>query len=73
MVGLFEVFFMAGFGMICLLGTVFWIWMLIDCAKNEPEGEDRVIWILIIALTHLIGAAIYYFARRRDRMREAGG
>lgn len=73
MVGLFEVFFMAGFGMIGLLGTVFWIWMLIDCAKHEPKGEDRVVWILIIALTHLVGAAIYYFARRPDRMREASG
>lgn len=53
-------------------GTVFWIWMLVDCAKNEPrKGNDRIVWVLVIALTHLLGALIYYFARRPERMREA--
>ena len=54
----------------CLLGTVFWIWMLIDCAKNEPrKGNDRIVWVLIIAITHVLGALIYYFARRPERIR----
>lgn len=65
----FSVFFL-GLG---ALGTVFWIWMLIDCAKNEPrEGNDRIVWVLIIALTHVLGAAIYYFARRPDRIKQHG-
>jgi nitrate reductase gamma subunit len=46
----------------------FWIWMIIDCATNEPStGNDKVVWILIILFTHIIGALIYYFARRRQR------
>lgn len=54
-------------------GTVFWIWMLIDCATKEPStGNDKLIWILVIALTHLIGAAVYYFVRRPQRMRLHG-
>lgn len=57
---------------ICVLGTLFWIWMLIDCARNEPrKGNDRLVWILVIAITHLVGALIYYFARRPERIREA--
>ena len=65
----FSVFFL-GLG---TLGTVFWIWMLIDCAKNEPrEGNDRIVWVLIIAITHVLGAAIYYFARRPDRIKQHG-
>ena len=42
-----------------VLGTIFfWLWMLIDCAKKEPdEGNHKVVWTLIIVFTHLIGAA----------------
>lgn len=69
MFGLFELFFVLVFFGVGLLGTLFWIWMLIDCAKNEPSGEDRVVWIIIIAVTHLVGAAIYFFVRRLPRMR----
>ena len=55
-----------GFG---ILGTIFWIWMLIDCATNESsEGNDKLVWVLIIALTHLLGALLYYFIRRPQRM-----
>jgi hypothetical protein len=32
-----------------ILGTVFWIWMLVDCAtKERGEGNDKLIWVLII-------------------------
>lgn len=58
---------------VALGGTVFWIWMLVDCAKHEPrKGNDRIVWVLVIALTHFVGALIYFFARRPDRIREAG-
>jgi len=64
--------FMLTFLAVGIGGTVFWIWMLVDCAKNEPrKGNERIVWVLIIALTHLLGALIYYFARRPERMREA--
>ena len=67
---LFLMFWVVG----CLLGTAFWIWMLIDCARYERrKGNDRIAWILIIALTHFIGALIYFFGRRPERMREQSG
>jgi phosphotransferase system glucose/maltose/N-acetylglucosamine-specific IIC component len=51
----------------------FWIWMLIDCITNEPnEGNDKLIWILVIVFTHFIGAAIYYFVRRPERIHNFG-
>lgn len=68
--GLLGLFFMLAFFGVGVLGTVFWIWMLIDCAKNERSGEDRVVWIIIIAVTHLVGAAIYFFVRRQPRVRD---
>ncbi|MFA6240769.1 MAG: PLDc N-terminal domain-containing protein [Candidatus Hydrogenedentales bacterium] len=54
-------------------GMALWIWMLIDCATNEPPtGNDKVVWILIIAIGQIIGALIYYFARRPRRMATYG-
>lgn len=53
-----------------LVAIGFWIWMLVDCIRHEPrEGNDRVVWVLVIVFTKLLGAAIYYFVRRPERMR----
>jgi hypothetical protein len=52
---------------------IFWIWMLVDCATKESgQGNDKLIWILVIVLTSWIGALIYFFARRPTRIRELG-
>ena len=70
-----------GFGLLCfliplvlgVLGTVFWIWMLVEClTKESSEGNDKIIWALVILLTHFLGALIYYIARRPTRIRELG-
>ncbi len=48
--------------------TVLWIWVLIDCIKNEStEGNERIVWVVVIAVTHWIGALIYLIARRPQR------
>jgi membrane-associated phospholipid phosphatase len=55
-----------------VLGTIFWVWMLIEAATKEPDGgSDRIVWVLIILLTHMIGAALYFFARRPRRRARA--
>ncbi len=61
------------FFLLAVAGLVFWIWMIVDCATNEPsEGNDKIVWILIIVLTQIIGALIYYFVRRPKRIAEFG-
>jgi len=51
-----------------LLSFVFWIWMLIDCIKNEGISENaKIAWVLVIVLTHFLGAIIYFFAGRNAR------
>ena len=73
MIGLFELMFGMMFLAVAVLGTIFWIWMLVDCATKEPDrGNDKIVWVVIIALTHWIGAAIYYFVRRPKRIAETG-
>jgi hypothetical protein len=47
--------------------------MLIDCLVNEPsEGNDKIIWVLVIIFTGWIGALIYLFARRPRRKEKYG-
>jgi hypothetical protein len=71
-IGLSFLFLFLIFG-VGIIGTIFWIWMLIDCATKEPSsGNDKLIWILIIIFTHLLGALIYFLVRRPKRIREFG-
>ena len=47
---------------LALLLFIFWIWMIVDCAKrNFKNDTDKIVWILVIIFLSLIGAAIYYF------------
>ena len=56
------------------LGVIaFWIWMLVDCIQNEPaEDNNRMIWVIVIALAGGIGALVYFFARRPQRIASLG-
>ena len=58
---------------LALLAIGFWIWMLVECATKESSvGNDKLIWVLIIILTHLLGALLYCFIRRPRRKAELG-
>lgn len=59
--------------LISLAVTIFWLWMLTDCASNESsEGNDKLIWILIILFVPLFGSVIYYLVRRPQRIKVVG-
>lgn len=57
-------------GVVISLGSlVLWVWMLIDCVQNEPsEGNDKIVWLLVIVLLNGLGALLYFFIRRPDRI-----
>jgi len=55
-------------GLISLASIVIWIWMLIDCIKRE--FDNKVLWILIILITGILGAIIYYFVVKRPAGKE---
>ena len=51
------------------LSMVFWVWMLVDCAtKEQNTGNDKLIWVLIILFTHVLGATLYFLIRRPRRL-----
>jgi Phospholipase_D-nuclease N-terminal len=56
---------------IAVLATIFWLWVLVDClTKESSQGNDKVAWALFILLVPFIGALVYYFVRRPERMKE---
>jgi len=49
----------------------FWVMVLADCLLNETkEGNERIVWTLVVIFTLVIGAALYYFLRRPRRAAE---
>lgn len=65
MLGMVEVFGLALFLVFltaALLGTILWIWMLVHAILNKGlTDNERLIWVLVIVFTHVIGALIYLF------------
>ena len=61
------------FGLFGLALTAFWIWMIIEAATKEPAEEpNKIMWVLIVVLLNWLGAAIYFFVRRPERIRKYG-
>lgn len=47
---------------------LFWILMIIDCAKRKfKEDSERIVWILVLIFTGIIGALVYYFAVKNKK------
>lgn len=59
-------FGLAGFAVILaifIVTTIFWFWMLVHAIRNHVE--HKAVWILIMLLTGIVGAIIYYFSVKR--------
>jgi hypothetical protein len=71
--GAVEIFFSIVVFILALGAFAFWIWTLIDCATKEaPEGNTKIVWVIIVVITGIIGALIYYWVRRPQRIAEIG-
>ena len=57
-IGLVAVFFLVG-----VLAFIFWLLMVIDVIKRNVDHKP--VWILVLLLTGILGAIVYYFAIKR--------
>jgi hypothetical protein len=57
-----------GFGLLWIGGIALWIFALVDCIRVEDDAMYRsgtkLIWVLVIVLTQVIGAIIYLVVGR---------
>ena len=48
------------------LGLILWIWALVDAIRNPALGDtERIIWVLVILFTQVLGAIIYLIIGRK--------
>lgn len=69
---LMPLFVFASFFAVMVVGFVFWLAMLVDCARlpDDPsEPSRRVVWTLVLVFTNVAGAVLYYLAVRRPMAR----
>jgi hypothetical protein len=59
--GLIIVFWILG-----IIATVFWVWMIVDVLTSRMDSGEKILWFLVVFFLHLLGAIIYYFAKRRE-------
>lgn len=50
-------------------GTIFWLWTLVHVVTKERDPRTRLMWVLVIALTHWVGALVYVIVRTTARRR----
>ena len=47
--------------------------MLIDCVKRDFKNDnEKIAWVLVIALLGFLGAAVYYFAVKINDKNKTG-
>lgn len=60
-------------GILGVASTVLWIWVLVEVLTKETNEENtKLIWVLVVVLTGWIGALIYLFVRRPERVKKLG-
>lgn len=65
-----EWLFVGAFGLLWIGGIALWIFALVDCIRVPDDSMYRsgtkLIWIIVIALTQVIGAIIYLVIGRPE-------
>ena len=60
-------------GLLSLGVTVFWVVFLVEVLRRETdENNVKLLWALVIIFTGWLGAVIYLFVRRPERIKTLG-
>jgi len=46
-----------------MLGLLFWIWMIYECATRERNSTEKIMWLLLVVFAPVIGSLIYFLFR----------
>jgi hypothetical protein len=46
-----------------ILGLLFWIWMIYECATREPNSTEKLFWLLLVVFAPVLGSLIYFLVR----------
>ncbi|MEK6698482.1 MAG: PLD nuclease N-terminal domain-containing protein [Nitrospirota bacterium] len=63
-IGIFELLIL----LVLLSGFVLWLIALVDILRNEFTGYNKIVWLLAVVFVPLIGAIVYLFIGRKQRV-----
>ena len=46
----------------------FWLFCVIDVLRNSFNGNDKLIWILVLIFVPILGPFLYFFIGRKKRI-----
>ncbi len=46
-----------------VIGFLFWIWMIYECAVRERNSSEKVMWLVLVIFAPVIGSLIYFLLR----------
>ena len=46
----------------------FWIFCVIDVLRNSFNGNDKLVWILVLLFVPILGPFLYFFIGRKKRI-----
>lgn len=64
MFGLYEMFFI----IFLVFGILLPLWALIDILKSNFEGNNKLIWIIVVVFTNLLGVLLYVLMGRKQKI-----
>lgn len=47
---------------------IVWLGSLVDVLKSEFEGNNKIVWVLVVILLNLIGAILYLSIGRQQKV-----
>ena len=54
--------------LLAFLGVILTIIALIDILKNKFNGNNKIVWILVVLFTGLLGAIFYFVLGRKQKL-----
>ncbi len=64
MVGLWQLIII----IIAFLGIIPAVIALIDILKSKFNGNDKIIWVLVVLFFNLVGAILYFIIGRKQKI-----
>ena len=55
--------------LINILTLAFWIFAIIDVLSCNFEGNDKVVWLLVVILLYTLGVVLYFFIGRNRKIK----
>jgi hypothetical protein len=53
---------------ILFVPVLLWLLALIDCLKSTFNGNDKLIWVVVILFFPVLGPLLYFIIGRRQRV-----